>query len=328
LTATGHVIFVYQKNPWSPRFSSVISVIVPVFRGSRRTLRVFLMTNDDIAALTRLPVGELRQRARIPFRLVADRVALLDDFARSIVDEIRRHNAQGEPTRLILPVGPVAHYRTAVEISNRERVSWRNVYSFNMDEFLDWQGRPVPVDHPLSFEGFMRREVFERLDPELRIPETNAFFPHPFRIDEISAKIASVGGIDCCYGGIGYHGHVAFNEPPISRWHKISVAEMRDSLTRVVALGDDSIVVQSIHSSGGNPAAIPPLAVTLGMRDILAARKIRLYCAAGERHRTIFRISVAGAVTTDFPSTLVQGHPDAEVVTDAATAEPIEVGLR
>jgi glucosamine-6-phosphate deaminase len=286
------------------------------------------MSNKEIAALTRLSVDALRQRARIPFRLVANRTKLLDDFARSIVDDIRERNEKGEPTRLILPVGPVEHYATAMEISNRERVSWRNVYTFNMDEFLDWQGRPIPVEHPLSFEGFMRREVFSRLNPELRIPEAHTFFPHPFRIDEISDKIASVGGIDCCYGGIGYHGHIAFNEPPLSRWHRITVDEMRQSLTRVVMLGDDSIVVQSIHSSGGNSAAIPPLAVTLGMRDILASRKIRLYCAAGERHRAIFRISVAGEVTTDFPSTLVQGHPDAEVITDAATAEPIEVGLR
>ena len=286
------------------------------------------MSNEEILQLTRLPVAELRRRARIPFRLVPDRAALMDDFARSIVNEIRVHNQRGEPTRFILPVGPVGQYALAVELSNRERVSWRNVYSFNMDEFLDWQGRPLPVEHPLSFEGYMRREVFYRLDPALRIPEANIFFPHPFRIDEISAKIAAVGGIDCCYGGIGYHGHVAFNEPPLSRWHRITTPELRDSLTRVVALGDDSIVVQSIHSSGGNSAAIPPMAVTLGMRDILASRKIRLYCAAGERHRTIFRLSVAGEVTSDFPSTLVQGHPDAEVITESATAEPIEVGLR
>ena len=286
------------------------------------------MSNEELLTLTRLSVADLHRRARIPFRLVADRATLLDDFARSIVDEIRTHNLRGEPTRLILPVGPVAQYVTAVQMSNRERVSWRHVYSFNMDEFLDWQGRPIPVNHPLSFEGYMRREVFSRLDADLRIPEANAFFPHPFRIDEISEKIASVGGIDCCYGGIGYHGHVAFNEPPLSRWHRITVDELRNSLTRVVMLGDDSIVVQSIHSSGGNSAAIPPMAVTLGMKDILAARKIRLYCAAGERHRAIFRISVAGEVTSDYPSTLVQGHPDAEVVTDAATAEPIEVGLR
>ena len=96
----------------------------------------------------------------------------------------------------------------------------------------------------------------------------------------------------------------------------------------MLALGDDSIVVQSIHSAGGSSAAIPPMAVTLGMKDILASRKIRLYCAAGERHRAVFRIAVAGEVASDYPVTLVQGHPDAEVLTDLATAEPIDVGLR
>ncbi|HEX5284896.1 MAG TPA: hypothetical protein VFW30_12315 [Bryocella sp.] len=94
--------------------------------------------------------------------------------------------------------------------------------------------------------------------------------------------------------GIGYHGHVAFNKPSISRWSNVSAAAYCDSLTRVVMPGDDSIVVQSIHSSGGDSSAIPPMAVTLGMRDILAFRKIRLYCAAGECHSAIFRISVAG----------------------------------
>jgi glucosamine-6-phosphate deaminase len=96
----------------------------------------------------------------------------------------------------------------------------------------------------------------------------------------------------------------------------------------VVALGDDSIVVQSIGSAGGNCEEIPPMAVTLGMRDILAARKIRLYCAGGERHRAVFRRAVAGDVTTDYPVTLVQGHADAEIVTDEATAKPIVPGLR
>jgi glucosamine-6-phosphate deaminase len=237
---------------------------------------------------------------------------------------IRSRNARGEPTRLILPVGPIAPYRTLVEITRRERIRWRDVYIFTMDEFLDWQGRPVPIDHPLSFEGFMRRELMANVD----IPAEHCFFPHPFRIDEMSVKIREVGGIDCCYGGVGYHGHVAFNEPPLSRWRRISVEELRGSLTRVLVLGDDSVVVQSIHSAGGNSAAIPPMAVTLGMRDILASRRIRLYCAAGERHRAIFRIAVAGEVGVEYPVTLVQGHPDAEICIDAAGAEPIEVGLR
>ena len=286
------------------------------------------MTSIELSSLMELPVEQLRRRARIPFRLVPDIPSLLDDFARSIADEIKTRNARGEPTRLILPVGPVAQYGTLVDISNRERISWADVHVFNMDEFLDWQGRPIPLTHPLSFEGFMRREVFARLDEPLRPPADHCWFPHPFRIDEISEQIQAAGGVDCCYGGIGYHGHVAFNDPPISRWYKISAGELRDSLTRVLPLGDDSIVVQSIHSSGGNPAAIPPMAVTLGMKDILASRKIRLYCAAGERHRAVFRITLAGEVTSDYPSTLVQGHPDAEVITDEATARPVEVGLR
>lgn len=287
-----------------------------------------MIVRSVASELMSLPLSELQRRSRIPIRLLANRDALLEDFARSIADEIRTRNAQNQPTRLILPVGPVAQYPRLADICNREGISWKNVYTFNMDEFLDWQGRPLPVEHPLSFEGFMRRNLFAALDPSLRIPEQQAFFPNPFQIDAISETIAKLGGIDCCYGGIGYHGHVAFNEPPVSRWWTVSVAELRNSLTRVVMLGDDSIVVQSIHSSGGDSTAIPPLAVTLGMRDILASRKIRLYCAAGERHRAIFRISVAGEESVYYPSTLVQGHPDAEVITDEATAQPIAVGLR
>ena len=279
------------------------------------------------SALMQAPVEDLRALARTTFEILPNTSALLSHFARSIVDEIRARNARGESTRLILPVGPVHHYAEVVAISNRERLSWKNVWTFNMDEFLDWQGRPIPVDHPLSFEGFMRRELFAKLDPELRIPEEQTIFPHPFRIDEISEKIKEVGGIDVCYGGVGYHGHVAFNEPEISRWREISIEELRQSLTRVLVLGDDSIVVQSIHNSGGDSAAIPPMAVTLGMKDILASRKIRLYLAAGERHRAIFRISIAGEPTVRYPATLIQGHPDAVILTDEPTARPIKIGL-
>ena len=279
-------------------------------------------------SLMELSVGELARRARIPFRLLPDIPSLISHFARSVADEILNANLRDEPVRLILPVGPVAQYPILVEITNRERINWKNVHVFQMDEFLDWQGRPIPPTHPLSFEGFMKRELYSRIDVDLRIPDAQCHYPHPFRIDEISERIQAVGGIDACYGGIGYHGHVAFNEPCISRWNSVSVEEMRTSLTRVVSLGSDSIVVQSIHSAGGNPEAIPPMAVTLGMRDILASRKIRLYCAAGERHRAVFRRAVAGEVTAGYPATLVQGHPDAEVLTSEAAAQPIFIGLR
>src|SRR5579883_1860232 len=118
----------------------------------------------DLSRLMAMPVDELQRSARMRFRILPDIPTLLDSFARSIADEIKERNSRGEPARLILPVGPVAHYRTLVEITARERISWRNVFTFNMDEFLDWQGRPIPVDHPLSFEGFMRRELFAHVD--------------------------------------------------------------------------------------------------------------------------------------------------------------------
>ncbi|MBL8179490.1 MAG: 6-phosphogluconolactonase [Bryobacterales bacterium] len=283
---------------------------------------------SSYAELMALPVEELRRKARLRFRLVEDIPTLLADFACAIADEVQTANRDGRPARLILPVGPVKQYPMLVEITNRERISWRNVWVFQMDEFLDWQGRPIAASDPLSFTGYLQRELFGKMDQDLRMPADQHIAPHPFRIDAFSEALEKAGGADCCFGGIGYHGHVAFNEPVISRWHKVSVDQMRESLTRVVALGDDSIVVQSIHSAGGNSHAIPPMAVTCGMRDILAARKIRLYCAAGERHKMIFRIAVAGEATSDYPVTLVQGHRDAEVVTDDATAAPIEAGLR
>jgi glucosamine-6-phosphate deaminase len=220
----------------------------------------------------------------------------------------------------------MGQYPRLAEIANRERLSWRNVHVFQMDEFLDWQGRPVPLSHPLSFEAAMRR-FFASIDPELRIPDSQYHVPHPFRIDEMSQAIERAGGIDACFGGIGYHGHVAFNEPPLSRWRSVTVEELRNSLTRVVTLGADSIIVQSITSAGGCAEAVPPMAVTLGMRDILRARKIRLYCAGGARHQAVFRIAVAGEVRVEYPATLVQGHADAVVCTDAATAAPLTIGL-
>jgi glucosamine-6-phosphate deaminase len=287
-----------------------------------------MQSQAELERLMAMPVEELETRARLKFRLFTNVPQMLEHFARSIAEEIKHHNERGESARLILPVGPVAQYPMLAEITNRERISWRNVFIFQMDEFLDWQGRPIPVTHPLSFEGFLRRQLIEAIEKELRPPLEHHVVPHPFRIDEASERIRAAGGIDACYGGIGYHGHVAFNEPPNTRWRHISEQELRESSTRVLELGSDSIVVQSINSAGGNAAAIPPMAVTLGMKDILASRKIRLYCAGGERHRAVFRIAVAGEVTADYPVTLLQGHPDALVHTDAATAQPITAGLR
>jgi glucosamine-6-phosphate deaminase len=190
-----------------------------------------------------------------------------------------------------------------------------------MDEYLDWQGRPVPLNHRMSFEGFVRKNLFDLLDEEIGIPEDHIHFPHPFRIDEISEKIKEVGKIDTCYGGIGYRGHIAFNEPPINRWHKISKEEFENSLTRVVQLAPDTVLINSIGGAGGNSSMVPSMAVTLGMRDILSSKRIRLYCDGGDWQKTIFRMACLGEISVEYPVTFVQEHPDCVINVDSYTAD-------
>lgn len=269
-----------------------------------------------------IPAEQLNTAARMPLEILPDNPSLFHQMARAIADEIKTNNLAGRPTRLILAVGPTRQFPLLVQICNQERISWKNVHSFNMDEYCDWQGRAIPVNHPLSFRSFMERTVFSQLDPELRIPTGQAHFPDPLQLDAISRDIQQVGGIDTCYGGIGYHGHIAFNEPPFSCYYRISVEEYRCSLTRVVQLAPDSVVMNSIRNTGGNSFDFPPMGVTLGMADILAARRIRLYCPGGAWQRTVLRITLMGEVDVAYPSTLLQGHPDIVVYTDRETAEP------
>lgn len=269
-----------------------------------------------------LPAAELARTGKVRLEILPDLPSLFQHFARSIADEIQENNRQGKPTRLILPVGPLGQFPILAEISNRERISWKNVFTFNMDEYCDWQGRAVPVAHPLSFRGYIQRNFFDCLDPEIRIPDDHIHFPDPLRLDWISERIQAVGGIDTCYGGVGYHGHVAFNEAPISRWFQLSPDEFRSSLTRIVQLEPETIVMNSIRSTGGNPAAMPPMAVTLGMQDIFNAGRIRLYCQGGSWQRTVLRIAVMGDEQVGYPVTLLQKHADIVIMTDENTAVP------
>lgn len=272
-----------------------------------------------------LGTEELQRRAQVPVCIMPDRAALYAAFAREIAAEIKARNAAGEVTRLILPVGPIGQFPVLAELCNRERISWQNVWTFNMDEYCDWEGRSVPLDHPLSFEAYMRNEFFARLDPDLCIPEDQVFFPRIERIDEVSETIARLGGIDTCYGGIGIHGHVAFNEPPISRFYQVSLEEFRNSRTRVLPLAPETMVMNSIRRAGGNFYTFPPMAITIGMKDILDSRRIRLYCDGGDWQKTILRIALLGEVSTHYPATLLQEHPDALITADADTAAPLEI---
>ena len=101
----------------------------------------------------------------------------------------------------------------------------------------------------------------------------------------------------------------------------LSKEEFRNSFTRVVPLSPDTVVINSIDGAGGNSSMIPPMAVTIGMRDILSSKKIRLYCDGGDWQRTIFRIACLGEISVEYPITFVQEHPDCVISVDCYTAD-------
>jgi len=276
----------------------------------------------ELNKILSIPAKDLKKYSKTGVEILPTKQSIFDHFARTIADEIKENNEKGNPTRIILPVGPVEEYPILVDITNKEKISWKNVHTFNMDEYLDWQGRPVPLDSPFSFEGYMRNNLFSKIDADLRIPEENIHFPSPFKIDELSEAIDAVGGIDTCYGSIGYHGHVAFNEPHYSRWFEITEDQYRNSLTRVLSIAPDTVVINSIRGSGGNPSIIPPMAVTIGMKDILASKRIRLYCFDSVFQPTIFRIALMGDVSVKYPATFMQENSDCIIYADKDTAEP------
>jgi glucosamine-6-phosphate deaminase len=271
--------------------------------------------------------NELISSSSIPLTILTDSDALFEHMARSIADEIKAKNASRKPTRFILPVGPVGQYPLLVKICNQERISWKNVHTFNMDEYCDWQGRPLPSDHPLSFQHYMMTQVFNQLEEELRIPLEQIHFPDPLHLDQISHQIEIAGGIDTCYGGIGYHGHIAFNEPPNTLYSKVTLDEYKQSQTRIVHLNPDTLVMNSIWNTGGNPYALPSMAVTLGFKDILASRRIRLYCSGGTWQRTVLRVALLSEPDLNYPVTLLNGHPDYAIFSDLDTALPAKTTL-
>jgi glucosamine-6-phosphate deaminase len=210
---------------------------------------------------------------------------------------------------------------------NAERISLRQTHVFHMDDCLDWEGRHLPLDHPFSYQGWMRRHFYDPIDPDLAVPEEQRHFPSIYDIDGISRAIEAVGGVDTTYGGVGYRGHIAYNEPPRSPWHTVTPEAFRDSKTRILNLNDDTLIAVSQRAVGGLSHLVPPMAITMGMKDLLSARRIRLISDTGAWKRTVIRVLLFGPVTTEYPVTFVQEHPDATIVIDRNTAVPPLEGI-
>lgn len=259
---------------------------------------------------------ELGKDAKIPLVKLGDSGEVFYEMALEMVNTIKDHNTRGEKTVFICPVGPVGQYPIFVRLVNEGRVSLKNCWFFNMDEYLNDDETYIDPSSPLSFHGFMDRTVYSQIDPELVMPESQRFFPDPKDPGSIDRKIQELGGVDICFGGIGINGHLAFNEAD----ETLSAQEFAKLPTRVLEISRETRVANAIGDLNGAIDAMPRKCVTIGIAQILGARKLRLGVFR-DWHRSVVRQAAYGPVTAHFPVSLAQNHPDAKIYVNANAAK-------
>lgn len=270
---------------------------------------------DEIRELLAMSPAEMKTQAGERLVICPDIDTLHQHFAEAIAAEIQANNAQGRPTKLILPVGPVGQYPILAEMINDQRISLKKCWFFMMDEHCDDNGIALPPNHPLSFRHTFDELFASRVNPDLAIPAEQLVFPDHLNVQTLKDRIAAVGGIDTTYGGIGIHGHIAYNEPE---------PNVRESDPRLVYLNEFTRTINAIRAQiGGNLEGHPRKGVTLGMRQLLSAKRIRLYCRNGialDWANTVLRLALFGAPGDDYPVTYIRDHKDYQIVTDEDTA--------
>ncbi|MGE0756790.1 MAG: glucosamine-6-phosphate isomerase [Pirellulaceae bacterium] len=281
---------------------------------------------------TYLLVGpdELGRDTPVRVRVVGDQADVAQTMAASMRDEILAARDAGRGATLIVPVGPVDQFPVLARMINDQRIDCRDVLLINMDEYLTDQDRWVPPDHPLSFRGFMNRKFYDLVEPALAPRPENRLFPDPEQPEAILQRIEERGGVDCCYGGVGINGHIAFNEPPEpmpdSPADPMSLETFRALPTRTLTLARETRTINSV-TVGGDIGVIPARAVTVGMREILAAQRLRFYCNRPWQ-RGIVRRLLHGPITAACPASLLRLHPDAELTVASYVAERPDIQLR
>jgi glucosamine-6-phosphate deaminase len=202
---------------------------------------------------------------------------------------------------------------------NRERVSLRRLEVFHMDECLDWQGRELPRRHPYCFRGFMEEHFYAPVAPELAVPQAGRHWLTLQTLDAVRAELAARPA-DITYGGWGQDGHVAYNQARRQPYSPVSLDELRRSTARVQENNEDTILALAQRAFGAAWQFVPPLSVTLGLSECLAARKVRLFSDTGAWKQTALRVALFGPVTAEYPITLLQEHPDALLTATVETA--------
>jgi glucosamine-6-phosphate deaminase len=226
-----------------------------------------------------------------------------------VKQRIKSFNA-ARPFVLALPTGGTAveMYKHLVKFYKEGSLSFKNVITFNLDEYLNFD-----ATHPESYLSFMGRNFFDFVD----VPAANIHIPNGNCADKAAycknyeRRIKDAGGIDLFLGGVGANGHIAFNEP----------GSPFDGRTHVVELAPRTIKDNARFFSN-DINAVPRRAITMGLGTVLESREI-IIMATGQNKAEAVSRAVEGRPETAWPVTALQNHPCAYIVADKAAASEV-----
>ena len=221
--------------------------------------------------------------------------------------------SEEKPFVLGLPTGssPLGMYRNLIRLNKEGKVSFKNVVTFNMDEYCG-----IPKHHEASYHTFMWDNFFSHIDikeENVNILDGNAKNPEK-ECQDYEDKIKSYGGIDLFVGGVGTDGHIAFNEPGSSLV----------SRTRMKTLTKETMYANS-RFFGNDVNKVPRYALTVGVGTIMDARCVLLIVNGLNKSRAL-KHGVEGSVSQQWTISALQMHPKAIIVCDDAACEDLRVG--
>lgn len=245
---------------------------------------------------------------KIPTTVYSSNTQAARAVAYEFADLIRGKQERGETCVLGLATGstPVGVYRELIRIHKDEGLSFRNVVTFNLDEYY-----PMPPTELQSYRRFMNEQLFDHVDIDkarTHVPDGTLTVEQVIQhCQDYERKIRDAGGIDLQILGIGRTGHIGFNEP----------GSTRESKTRLIML--DQITRNDAASDFYGIMNVPRRAITMGVDTILSARRIVLL-AFGEHKAAIIKRAVEGDVSSAASASFLQLHPNARVILDASAA--------
>jgi len=217
------------------------------------------------------------------------------------------------PFVLGLPTGssPIGVYNELVELCKAGKVSFKNVVTFNMDEYVN-----LPEDHPESYHSFMRTYLFSHVDiPEDNINILNGNAPDlEAECARYEEEMKKAGGVNLFLGGIGPDGHIAFNEP----------ASSLSSRTRVKTLTYDTIVANS-RFFNGDVNKVPKTALTVGIGTVMDADEVMIIVNGHNKARAL-RHAIEESVNHMWTVSALQTHPKGIIVCDEESTVELKVG--